>query len=99
MATFTMLSIVWDPMLLGLCYLASAPFGATIQRYAMIAQGLFMLFSKVVKLLGLFIRNPTDIMYLPLSIFFGYAHAFIKIYALITINTVCPLTLVMLHSF
>lgn len=46
-------------------------------------------FTKVVKLMGLFLRNPTDIVYLPVSIIFGYFHGLIKLYALITLNMVC----------
>lgn len=46
-------------------------------------------FTKVVKLMGLFLRNPTDIIYLPVSILFGYFHGLIKLYALITLNMVC----------
>lgn len=45
-------------------------------------------FTKVVKLMGLFIRNPSDIMFLPLSVMFGYFHGLVKLYALITLNMV-----------
>lgn len=41
-------------------------------------------FIKVIKLVGLFRREPFDIIFLPLSIIFGYFHGFIKIYAGIT---------------
>lgn len=43
-------------------------------------------FTKVVKLVGLFRRNPGDIAYLPVSIVFGWFHGFIKLYALVTLN-------------
>lgn len=46
-------------------------------------------FTKVVKLIGLFRRNPSDIVFLPLSIAFGYFHGLIKLYALFTLNMVC----------
>lgn len=45
-------------------------------------------FTKVVKLLGLFLRRPSDLVFLPLSIAFGYFHGFIKLYALCTLNMV-----------
>lgn len=45
-------------------------------------------FTKVVKLMGLFIRNPSDIMFLPVSVIFGYFHGLVKLYALITLNMV-----------
>jgi hypothetical protein len=45
-------------------------------------------FTKVVKLVGLFKRHPSDIIFLPVSIIFGYLHGFIKLYALFTLNMV-----------
>lgn len=54
-------------------------------------------FTKVVKLVGLFRKNPGDIVYLPVSIAFGYFHGLIKLYALFTLkhvshNTTVPKT-------
>ena len=46
-------------------------------------------FTKVVKLMGLFLRNPSDIKFLPVSIVFGYFHGLIKLYALATLKMVC----------
>lgn len=48
-------------------------------------------FTKVVKLVGLFKRNPSDLVFLPVSIIFGYLHGLIKLYALFTLNMVCLL--------
>lgn len=45
-------------------------------------------FTKVVKLVGLFRKNPSDIVYLPVSIVFGYFHGLIKLYALFTLKHV-----------
>jgi len=45
-------------------------------------------FTKVVKLIGLLRQRPWDIIYLPVSIVFGYFHGLIKIYALMTLNMV-----------
>lgn len=45
-------------------------------------------FTKVVKLMGLFRRNWSDLQYLPVSIVFGYYHGLIKLYALLTLNMV-----------
>jgi len=59
------------------------------RRYAFWSQFVFMFaFTKVVKLVGLFVRNPSDIMFLPVSIVFGYFHGFIKLYALFTLKMV-----------
>lgn len=46
-------------------------------------------FTKVVKLMGLFRKHPSDIVFLPVSILFGYFHGLIKLYALCTLKTVC----------
>lgn len=45
-----------------------------------------MAFSKVIKLVPLFLRNPTYILFLPVSIVFGQFHAFIKFYAACTLH-------------
>ena len=50
-------------------------------------------FTKIVKLMGLFIRDPKDLVFLPASIIFGYFHGFIKLYALFTLKMVSPITL------
>jgi hypothetical protein len=51
---------------------------------------IWIVFTKFVKLLGHFIRYPSDIILLPISIVFGYFHGFIKLYALLTLNVVSP---------
>lgn len=47
---------------------------------------LWLLFTKVVKLLPYFYRYPSDIKLLPVSILFGYFHGFLKAYTLLTVN-------------
>ena len=47
-----------------------------------------MIFSKVVKLLPLVFRDPTNILFVPVSIFFGQLHALIKLYAGSTLHVV-----------
>ena len=49
---------------------------------------MWMLTTKIVKLLGHFIRYPADLYMLPVSIGFGYLHGGIKIYAMCTLNVV-----------
>jgi hypothetical protein len=59
----------------------------TNRRYAFWTQFVFMFaFTKVVKLVGLIVRNPSDILFLPVSIIFGYFHGLIKLYALFTLK-------------
>jgi len=86
-ATFTSLAFAIDPLLLASCWWATADWNMPSRQYAFWSQFVFMFaFTKVVKLMGLFRRNPSDIIFLPLSIVFGYFHGFIKLYALLTLN-------------
>lgn len=43
-------------------------------------------FTKIIKLTGLLLQNPTDFIYIPISIIFGWFHGLIKIYALLTLH-------------
>ncbi|OAA46961.1 hypothetical protein NOR_02597 [Metarhizium rileyi] len=86
-ATFTSLAFVMDPLLLASCWWATADWDMQQRKRAYWAQFIFMFgFTKVVKLLGLFRRNPSDVLFLPVSIVFGYFHGLIKLYALLTLN-------------
>ena len=55
---------------------------------ATMAQLAFLLVTKIVKLIGLFVREPSDLMFLPVSIMFGYFHGLIKLWALCTLRMV-----------
>lgn len=78
-----------DPLLLYSCWRATGDWEPVSRNRAFWAQFIFMFaFTKVVKLMGLFLRNPSDIMFLPVSILFGYFHGFIKLYALFTLKMV-----------
>ncbi|KEY64714.1 hypothetical protein S7711_09330 [Stachybotrys chartarum IBT 7711] len=86
-ATFTSLAFLFDPLLLWSCWRATADWEPRNRAYAFWAQAIFMFgFTKVVKLMGLFKRNPSDVMFLPVSILFGYFHGLIKLHALFTLN-------------
>lgn len=88
-ATFTSLAFLFDPLLLASCWWATADWEPRNRAYAFWAQAIFMFaFTKVVKLMGLFMRNPSDVMFLPVSILFGYFHGLIKLHALLTLNMV-----------
>lgn len=58
------------------------------QKIALGLQLSFMAFSKIIKLVGLFMREPSDLIFLPVSILFGYFHGLIKLYAGITLRMV-----------
>ncbi len=48
----------------------------------------WILVCKVLKLIGHFIRHPVDVLLLPVTIFFGYFHGFIKVHAGLSLNVV-----------
>ncbi|RDW87811.1 glycosyltransferase family 2 protein [Coleophoma crateriformis] len=85
-ATFTSLAFLLDPAILWVTYQATQTWSPEAQRTAMLVQFLFMCASKVVKLVGLFVREPSDILFLPVSILFGYFHGLIKLWALFTLR-------------
>jgi len=85
-ATFTSLSFLFDPLIICLVFQSTSSWSSDEQKLALLTQLVFMGISKVVKLLGLFMREPYDIMYLPVSIMFGYFHGLIKLYALATLR-------------
>ncbi|RQM05194.1 hypothetical protein DH86_00004022 [Scytalidium sp. 3C] len=85
-ATFTSLSFAFDPAIIFLCIKATESWSPAEQQYALIALIVFMCISKVVKLIGLFARDPSDLVFLPVSILFGYFHGLIKLYALFTLR-------------
>lgn len=89
LATFTSLAFITDPLLIVACWWATEGWNPEYRWYALGAQLIFMfVFTKVVKLMGLFRRNPGDVVFLPVSILFGYFHGFIKLYALFTLKMV-----------
>ncbi|KAL8296193.1 hypothetical protein RB600_001603 [Gaeumannomyces tritici] len=85
-ATFTSLAFVFDPLILASLWWGTADWDNMNRCYAFGAMLVFFAFTKVVKLMGLFKRNPKDLVFLPLSIAFGYFHGLIKLYALFTLN-------------
>jgi hypothetical protein len=88
-ATFTSLSFAFDPLIIYLTFMASKGLPGSGQYYAVVAQLVFMAWTKIIKLIGLFIREPTDIIFLPVSVLFGYFHGGIKLWALFTLRMVC----------
>ncbi|KAI1193229.1 polysaccharide synthase [Nemania serpens] len=86
-ATFTSLAFVVDPLLLLSLWWGTEGWDMNARWQLFWSQFIFMFaFTKVVKLIGLFRRQPSDIKYLPVSILFGYLHGLIKLYALVTLN-------------
>ncbi|KAK4129656.1 glycosyltransferase family 2 protein [Parathielavia appendiculata] len=86
-ATFTSLAFLVDPLLLFSCWWGTENWEPRNRYLLLGAEIAFMFgFTKVVKLVGLFRKNPSDIMFLPVSILFGYFHGLIKLWALFTLK-------------
>ena len=78
-----------DPLLLFSCWWGTEDWNHNDRVTLLVAEIIFMFcFTKVVKLVGLFRKNPRDLIYLPVSILFGYFHGLIKLYALFTLKHV-----------
>jgi len=89
LATFTSLAFVIDPLMLVTCWWATEDWKPADRRALLIAEIIFIFaFTKVVKLVGLFRKNPRDVVFLPVSILFGWFHGLIKLYALFTLKQV-----------
>lgn len=82
------LGLVTDPFFMFAYYKASQPWTPEARLNGWIVVGAWYLFTKVVKRIDLIRRNPWDIVFIPVSIAFGFLHGFIKIYALWTWNVV-----------
>ncbi|KAH6651183.1 glycosyltransferase family 2 protein [Chaetomium tenue] len=86
-ATFTSLAFLVDPLLLFSCWWGTESWELRNRYILLGAEIAFMFgFTKVVKLVGLFRKNPSDIIFLPVSIVFGYFHGLIKLWALCTLK-------------
>lgn len=88
-ATFTSLAFLFDPLIIYTLWKGTAHWDPVSRQQAFWAQIIFVFaFTKTVKLIGLFRRNPSDIMFLPATILFGWFHGLIKLYALSTLKMV-----------
>lgn len=48
--------------------------------------------SKWIKFVGHYVRHPIDLLLVPLSMAFGYFHGLIKLYAVLTLHVVSPVS-------
>ncbi len=88
MATLYPPALVGDFLLLFLCYKATESWEVDWQVGALGLLAFWMGISKVLKILGHFLRYPADVFLLPVSIAFGYCHGFIKVQACLSLNVV-----------
>jgi hypothetical protein len=82
-----MISFIVDPVLLYLLHRATQG-NADLHRLSLMALVGWMFFTKIFKLIPHFIRYPRDIIFIPVTIVFGYGYGFIKLYALFTLPEV-----------
>ncbi|KFY15786.1 hypothetical protein V491_05560 [Pseudogymnoascus sp. VKM F-3775] len=85
-ATFTSLGLITDPLYFYSFYCASRTWDQTSAWTGWSIVIAWYIFTKVVKLTGLLRRHPSDIIYVPVSVVFGFFHGFIKLKALWTWN-------------
>ena len=87
--TITAWALPYDAFVFSSWYCATYtwPFPERVLLFIALAAWTFI-FSKTVKLWGHFFRYPTDIIFIPVYICFGYFHGLIKAYGLLTLNAV-----------
>jgi hypothetical protein len=82
------LGLITDPFYFYAYSRASETWEPSIRLAGWIIAVAWYLFTKVVKRIGLLRRHPADIVFIPVSMVFGFCHGFIKMLALWTWNEV-----------
>ena len=88
LTTLTAWALPNDLLMVYLLWRATEYSSPETRLHAMQALILWMLLTKWIKLIGHYIRYPIDIIFLPLSILFGYFHGLLKLYAMFTLDAV-----------
>lgn len=89
LTTLTQWAFVCDCMLVYLYLMGSTEWDPDLRIIGFSLLMSWMFTSKFIKLMGHYIRYPSDLLLLPVSISFGYFHSLvIKIYALLSLNVV-----------
>jgi hypothetical protein len=81
-------AFIGDGALVWLLHRAGQTWSPDQRHLAMYTLLVWMLISKFSKNLGHYIRYPTDVALLPVSILFGWFHGLIKLYAMVTLDVV-----------
>nr|POE89749.1 hypothetical protein CFP56_20218 [Quercus suber] len=79
-------SFAFDGILATLLHQAMKPYPDHALT-AFLLLGLWLIFTKIMKVIPHFIRHPADIRFIPVSILFGYLHGLISVYARFTLRT------------
>ncbi|KAK2801846.1 hypothetical protein FQN50_007591 [Emmonsiellopsis sp. PD_5] len=75
-----------DYALIALCQEGTRDWDEDSRNLILHSLYVWMFVSKFIKLLGHYIRYPVDFVLLPVSIFFGYFHGLVKLYAACSLN-------------
>lgn len=78
LASFFNFALLVDPLLVYLCYVSSTNWTSICLLVV------WIVCSKMVKLITYFWREPRDLMFFPLYVLFAYFHSLIKLWALLT---------------
>jgi len=88
-------SFITDPLLVFLLHRSTITLDPLHRSLSFCIFALWLLFTKVVKLLPHFVLYPADICFVPATILFGYCHGPIKFYAFLTLHVVSPRNVVL----
>ncbi|KAJ2998776.1 hypothetical protein NUW58_g215 [Xylaria curta] len=80
-------ALLIDGLLFFFLSLALKTASTNTANIAYVCLGVWICFTKLVKLIPHFWRYPSDMKFIPLSILFSYAHGFINLYAAFTLQT------------
>jgi len=83
-AQFQTPALIVDGIGAVLLYLTVRDYDLCAPDYAYIAFGLWVMFTKLVKMIPHFMRHPQDMIFIPILLGFSYAHGIINLYALVT---------------
>lgn len=81
-------ALLVDSFLFYLLHSALLNASASVRTYSFVAYGLWIFFTKNLKMIPHYIRHPADMRFIPVSIAFSYIHGFFNIYALCTLTTI-----------
>ncbi|KAH6698998.1 hypothetical protein BKA61DRAFT_423097, partial [Leptodontidium sp. MPI-SDFR-AT-0119] len=81
-------SLITDSLLAFLLHYSTSTWDPSHRLLSFCIFALWLLLTKVVKLVPHFVLYPADICFIPVTIFFGYFHGLIKFYALLTLHLV-----------
>ncbi|TVY14802.1 hypothetical protein LARI1_G008624 [Lachnellula arida] len=79
-------SLITDPLLSFLLHCSTITWDPSHRLLSFCIFALWLLFTKVVKLVPHFVLYPANICFIPVTILFGYFHGPIKFYALLTLH-------------